>query len=231
MLLLLDGFDELSAQVIARPTEKNFMRQARFDALQAVRDLVGKCQAGTGVLLCGRDHYFDGLDEMKHSLGLNRPFHLVRLGEFSEKQAVEFLKRHAGSTELPDWLPRKPLILGYLAHRNLLEAVLEIDASRGFGYAWDAFLDLVCQREAEHERATMDPRTLRRVLERLACIVRATSAGSGPVTGIDLAEAYRYETGDPAGEAGQIHAEHLCLSTLKPLPVAPFPRGGMLLNL
>ncbi len=78
-LVLLDGFDELASQAIARPSDKHFMRQARYEALQAVRDLVGKVQEGNGVFLCGRDHYFDNLEEMAHSLGINRAFFLVKL--------------------------------------------------------------------------------------------------------------------------------------------------------
>lgn len=207
--LLLDGFDELASQAIAKRSERNFMRQARYEALQAVRDLVGKVSAGSGLLLCGRDHYFDDLAEMEHSLGVNRSFILVKLGEFTEAQASEFLRRRAKTTILPDWLPRKPLILGYLAHQHLLDEVLRIDASRGFGYAWDSFLDLVCKREAEHERAVMDPNTVRHVLERVACFVRGTTAGNGPITGIDLAEAYRAETGDVAGEGVLMQLQRL----------------------
>ena len=200
--LLLDGFDELAAQTISTPSDKHFMRQARHDALQGVRDLVGKVPDGSGVLLCGRDHYFDNLGELAHSLGIsNREFHAVRLGEFTEEQATQFLERRNKTTALPDWLPRKPLILGYLAHQDLLDQVLAIDGSHGFGYAWDSFLTLVCQREAEHERAVMDPATIRRVLEGLACMVRASPTGTRAITGIDLAEVYRSQTGSVAGEA------------------------------
>lgn len=99
--------------------------------------------------------------------------------------------------------------MGYLAHQNLLDEVLCIDASQGFGYAWDSFLNMVCAREAEHERAVMDPRTLRRVLERLACAVRGTASGTGPLTGVDLAEAYRAETGDVAGEGVLMQLQRL----------------------
>lgn len=68
--LILDGFDELASQAIAKPSEKTFMRQARYEALQAVRDLVAKVPCGSGILLCGRDHYFDDQQEMAHSLGI-----------------------------------------------------------------------------------------------------------------------------------------------------------------
>jgi len=208
-ILLLDGFDELASQAIAKPSERNFMRQARYEALQAVRDLVGKVREGSGVLLSGRGQYFDDLGELAHGLGLHRPFTIVKVAEFTEEQAAEFLKRRAQATTLPDWLPRKPLILGYLAHQDLLQDVLRIDASRGFGYAWDSFLDLVCKREAEHERAVMDPTTVRRVLERTSCVVRGTTAGTGPITGVDLAEAYRIETGDVAGEGVLMQLQRL----------------------
>lgn len=207
--LLLDGFDELAAQTISTPTNRNFMRQARHEALKAVRDLVGKAPADTGVLLCGRDHYFDNSRELAHSLGItNREFFTVRLGEFTEEQAASFLRRRGKSESLPDWLPRKPLILGYLAHQDLLDQVLDIDASRGFGYAWDSFLTLVCKREAEHG-AAMEDQAIRRVLEALASMVRESSTGTRPITGPDLAEVYQSQIGDVAGEAVLMQLQRL----------------------
>lgn len=208
--LLLDGFDEVASQAIARTSDKNFMRQNRHQALQAVRDLISKLPNRSGLLVCGRDHYFDNMDELAHALGLtSRPWFVVRLGEFTEEQASAYLQRHTGQSAIPDWLPRKPLILGYLAHQGLLKDILKIDASKGFGFAWDRFLDLVCKREAEHDRAVMDPPTIRRVLERLACIARATISGTGPLSGVDLAEAYRRETGDAAGEGVLMQLQRL----------------------
>ena len=208
--LLVDGFDELAAQTVSTLANRNFMRQARYDALQGVRDLVGTAPSVSGVLLCGRDHYFDSLSELAHTLGINgREFYTIRLGEFTEEQAAEFLKRRTRNTVLPSWLPRKPLILGYLAHQDLLDEVLAIDASRGFGFAWDAFLTLVCQREAEHERAVMEPVAIRRVLEGLACLVRGVPSGMRPITGFDLAQVYRAQTGSIAGEAVLMQLQRL----------------------
>ena len=208
--LLVDGFDELAAQTISTPSNKDFMRQARHNSLQGVRDLVNKAPKGTGILLCGRDHYFDSLRELATSLGIsNREFFTVRLGEFTEDQASQFLRRRTKTVSLPAWLPRKPLILGYLAHQDLLDEVLDIDSSRGFGYAWDSFLTLVCQREAEHERAAMDPLAIRRVLEGLASMVRTSSTGNRPITGIDLAEVYQSQTGNVAGEAVVMQLQRL----------------------
>jgi len=208
--LLLDGFDEVASQAIARPTDRNWTQQARFEALNAVRDLVGNLPSGSGLLVSGRDHYFDDGWEMEHALGLTgRAYSIVRLEEFTEDQATEYLARHGAITRLPDWLPRKPLILGYLAHRGLLPEVLKIDGSRGFGFVWDQFLDLICEREAQLDRAAMDPRTVRRVLERLAAVARSTSSGAGPLTSLDIAESYRAETGDAAGEGVLMQLQRL----------------------
>ncbi len=208
--LILDGFDEVATQTIAKANDRNVMRQVRYEALQAVRDMVRNAPQGTGVLLCGRDHYFDTVDEMVHGLGLNgRAPRIVRVGEFTEDQAATFLRKYGAPDQLPDWLPRKPLFLGYLAHQHLLETILNIDGSRGYGYAWDSFLDIVCKREAELDRAVMDPATIRRVLERLSCFARATPQGEGAISSIDLAEAYTKETGDVPGEGVLMQLQRL----------------------
>jgi len=199
--LLLDGFDEVASQTIVRLEDRNFMRDARRQALTGVRDFLSKVPAGVGVFICGRDHYFDSDLEMAHALALSvRRYIIVRLGEFTEERAESFLRRYGWNQRLPDWLPRKPLILSYLVHHGLVESVLGIDGSKGFGHAWDEFLQRICEREARLERAVMDPDTVRGVLERLAHHVRALPSGTGPITGLDLAEAYRTATGQIAGE-------------------------------
>jgi hypothetical protein len=135
--MILDGFDEVASQTIAKPNDKQFLRRIRFEALQAVRDLIRNAPSGTGVLLCGRDHYFDTTAELAHALALSaRPVRLVRVDEFSEKQAAEFLRKFSSTDKLPDWLPRKPLILGYLAHQKLLDAILEISRDRRVERFW-----------------------------------------------------------------------------------------------
>lgn len=199
--LLLDGFDEVASQSIVRTDDKNFMRDARRRALQGVRDFTSKIPANTGVFICGRDHYFDTEQELASTLGIaSKRYVLVRLDEFTEEGAQEFLRRNGVTELLPDWLPRKPLILAYLIRQQLFDAILAIDHSRGFGFAWDSFLDRICEREASLEGSVMDPQTLRSVMERLADLVRSKVSGVGPITGNDLSEAYNVETGQAAGE-------------------------------
>lgn len=199
--LLLDGFDEVAAQSVVRTENKNFMREARRRALTGVRDFTQKLPAEVGIFICGRDQYFDSDAELASALGLTgRKFIAVDLGEFDEHSANEFLRRHGINQSLPDWLPRKPLLMSYLLRHDLFNQVLSIDGTKGFGNAWDAFLEAICTREASLERSVMESTTVRAVLERLAFSVRAKANGTGPISGVDLAEAYTAETGQSAGE-------------------------------
>lgn len=199
--LLLDGYDEVAAQSVVRTQNKNFMREARRSALTGVRDFTQKLPQGVGVIVCGRDQYFDSDSELATALGLvGRKYLVVDLGEFDDVSANDFLKRHGVLHELPDWLPRKPLLMSYLLRHQLFDQVLSIDGSKGFGYAWDTFLDAICVREASLEKSAMEAATVRSVLERLAFAVRARASGTGPISGLDLAEAYTAETGQTAGE-------------------------------
>ena len=199
--ILLDGFDELASQSIVRKDDVNFLREARRVALSGVRDFFTKLPSGMGAFICGRDHYFDNTEELCHALGISgRTYKLVRLDEFTEEGANEFLRKHGFDVSLPDWLPRKPLILSYLIQNELLEEIIGVDASQGYGYAWDTFIGKITQRESELERAVMDAHTLRNVMERLSFHVRTLASGNGPITGNDLSNAYTIETGQSAGE-------------------------------
>ena len=198
---LLDGFDEVASQTIVRTDDLNFMREGRRAALEGIKDFFTKLPSGVGAFVCGRDHYFDSLTELTHSTGLSgKDFKIVKLGEFTEEGANTFLRKNEVDTPLPDWLPRKPLILSYLIQNNLLAEILEIDASEGYGFAWDSFISKIAERESQIERAVMDAQTVRFVMERLAFSVRSTLSGTGPITGNDLANTYTLETGQPAGE-------------------------------
>lgn len=199
--LLLDGFDEVAAQGVIRKDNKTFMRMARRDALSGVRDFITKIPAGIGVFISGRDHYFDDEQEIASALSIsNKRCQVFRLGEFTDAGVKEFLQKNGIFDTLPDWLPRKPLLLGYLIQRDLIREIVTIDGATGFAHAWDTFLTKIAQREAELESSTMEAETLRSVMERIAFSVRERSSGTGPVTGSDLSSAFSIETGQAAGE-------------------------------
>jgi hypothetical protein len=200
--LMLDGIDEMSSLTASRADSTSFMRDARRESLRGVRELVANAPRGAGMLICGRDHYFDSAREMVMSLGLvTKNFEIVRLAEFTEDQAAKFLASRGINMSLPDWLPRKPLLLGYLAQKNLLEAAVAIDGTSGYGFVWDSFLELICARESTVQGAMTDGPTLRLVLEDLASFVRTTTSGTGPIGGQQLATAYQNVAGQAPTDA------------------------------
>lgn len=209
--LLLDGFDEVGSQVVANRDNRKFLAEARFMALRGVRELITTRPQHSGVLICGRDHYFDTMRELENSLGLSGCNHywMVQLGEFTDEGIRDYLDRAGSTAIVPSWLPRKPLLLAYLVHHNLLDEVLSIDGEKGFGFVWDAFIEIICAREAKLEGAAMDSRTIRDVLEYLAYKVRGSRTGLGPITGIDLAEAYERVAGEAPGDGVLPHLQRL----------------------
>ncbi|SFV03529.1 NACHT domain-containing protein [Pseudoduganella namucuonensis] len=199
--LILDGFDEVASQTIMRRDDITFMRAARRDALSGVRDFLSKIPAGIGAFICGRDHYFDDEKEVADALAIgSKNVQVFRLGEFSEDGVREFLEKNGVSKNLPDWLPRKPLLLGYLIQKELIDEIVAIDGRNGFAHAWDTFLAKITEREADLESSTMASLTLRAVMERIAFMMRERPTKDGPVTGTDLSNAFNLETGQSASE-------------------------------
>ena len=46
---------------------------------------MGEVEGGTGVLISGRDHYFDSVDEMRMALRLPVGVKRIMIGEFTEE--------------------------------------------------------------------------------------------------------------------------------------------------
>ena len=208
--LLVDGFDEVASQGITLEGDRDVLRQARRDALQGTRSLLRESVERTGILIAGRDHYFDDLAELRSALGIDHsPSEIVAIGEFDEPRAKKYLGRRGFRTELPSWLPRRALLLGYLASRDLLPEVLAIDALGGQALAWSQFVELLSRREADLPRVVMDHEAVRQVLQHLAVQLRASASGVGPITEQMLGAAYEGVTGQRAGGAVLMQLQRL----------------------
>ena len=192
IIALLDGVDELASP--AFPTDREGIRSSRQRALRVVKEFVSQSKGRCGILLAGRDHYFDSIEEAKRILSLPSDMRYSHIGEFSEEQAAQYLTNKGISHNLPNWLPRKPLLLGYLAAQGLLNDVLAIESEGGTAYAWDQFIDRICEREAELD-VEIDKDVVRQLLEALATRSRQLSNGTGPLYESDLAEVFRSVTG------------------------------------
>lgn len=190
-ILLLDGFDELTALGVQRATFGK-LRTIRKRALEAVRQLVTETPAGVGVIVAGRDHFFADSAEAEDSLGLgNRVTHLTT-SEFTEDQVVQFLRQQPekGHDQFPPWLPTKPLFVSYLASSGLISTVADSEKFPDAATGWDYLVDQVCEREARIDSRYLDGATIRKILGRLATYARASDDGLGPLRPDHLKRAY-----------------------------------------
>ncbi len=204
LMVLLDGFDELASPA----WQAKSIRDSRKEALRLVKAFLADSKGRNGILVAGRDNYFDSLAEAKALLSPPPDTHFIYLGEFTEDQATSYLKKKGVSKPLPYWLPRKPLLLGYLATRNLLDSVLGISGETGTAYAWDQFINRICEREAQLNQ-DIDAESVRRILEELAARTRESTSGNGPLYEADLSEAYKKVTGFEPLEAAKVLLQRL----------------------
>ena len=206
LIPLLDGIDELASPVMAMGPDA--IRRSREEALKVIQAFMRDARGRTGVLLAGRDHYFDSIHEAHQLMRIPADTVFVNVGEFSEEQATEYLRKKGITSPLPTWLPRKPLLLGYLASRGLLDEVTSMPGDSGSALAWDRFLDRISEREAALS-ADIDGNSVRRLLEDLATRTRARPRGSGPLYDGDLSSAYKGITGYDPSEAARTMLQRL----------------------
>lgn len=190
-ILLLDGFDELTALGVQRATFGR-LRTIRKRALEAVRQLVMETPPGVGVIIAGRDHFFADNTEAEDSLGLSGPVTHLTTSEFTEEQVKQFLRQQPsnGQGQLPPWLPTKPLFVSYLASAGLISAVVDSEKFPDAAAGWDYLVDQVCEREARIDSRYLDGPTIRKILGRLATYARASDDGLGPLRPDQLKRAY-----------------------------------------
>jgi hypothetical protein len=186
--LLLDGFDELATPGWAGPVLK--LPDIRRKSVELIRRFIRETPAEAGIAVAGRRQFFDSPGEMSASLGLTSNFVHLQLDEFTDSQINTYLQRRGWKHPLPDWLPSRPLLLGYLASRGLLMKALEVSAGSAPAAAWDSLLQLICDREAEIE-ATIDGAGVRLVVERLASLARQRSEALGPLHFADIEQSFR----------------------------------------
>jgi hypothetical protein len=144
LVLLLDGFDELGVQLWS--DDSSALKAMRYDALTGVRDLIAHQK--NGILICGRDHYFDHNDELLAALGLaSADVRLLRTkDEFSIEEIAEFLKLNEKEIDIPEWLPRKPLTCEFFL-RVFADVGTQLSDEIDLVQFWDLLINAVCERE------------------------------------------------------------------------------------
>lgn len=203
-LLILDGFDE----IMGSPWTSNLrkLRDTRRMAVTLIREFIGQTPVGSGVLVAGRQHFFDSSTEMSGALGLDADFVNLCLDDFTDEQISKYLAKKGYQGAIPDWLPSRPLLLGYLLARDHLSAVADplIPPAEG----WNLLVDRICTREAAIE-AGIDGEAVRSILESLATMARRTTDGLGPLSSQDIIAAFQRVVGHPPDDQGTLLLQRL----------------------
>ncbi|MGA4543133.1 NACHT domain-containing protein [Uniformispora flossi] len=197
-VLLLDGFDEVvPTRWLGSAAD---LKQVRWEALAPVRRLVQEAPGQTGIAVCGRAHYFSSQNEMAGALGFSSSASVVTMNDFSDSQVAEYLNEVGIDWSLPEWLPTRPLLIGYLvgmgAFTDLASAGMADQAS-----AWRNLFDAICTRESRMFSAVR-PETVKMIVSRVATLARSTGDETGPVGMETLRNAFIEVNGRQPDEEG-----------------------------
>lgn len=204
-LYLLDGFDEIGTQSWSSDIQK--MQHIREASMYGLKDLIRQVQGG--VLITGREYYFNSDEELMNSLGLyvGQTVFLECHQEFTDLELLDFIQANISEGinsealgELPPWLPKRPLVI-----QLLLKYASDIFSSQNIFddicSFWYAFLTKLCEREAKIH-PSLNPETIKRVLLDLANQTRMSKENTGPITQSDLSNAFVKAAGiNPNDEA------------------------------
>lgn len=209
LILLLDGFDEIGAQV--HDTKIDDRRALRKRAVQGVRDLIQKTKAG--VLITGREHFFDSPDEMIESLGLSLSNELICLNvpeTFSAAEGVQYLSAFGINVAIPVWLPRKPLVFQMLLELESDTVISLLSKKYGQFQFWQVFLYAICQRESRGVDGSIAPQTVFLILQKLAAKTRYSRVFAGRLTPSDIDTAYQMIVGSVPDQSGRQLLSRMC---------------------
>ena len=175
--LLIDGFDELSTRGWTGDAKR--LREYRRSSHAVVRKLIKETPKKCGIIIAGRDAYFDSIPELREALHVpETQFSIFRVHPFDEAQAIEFLRKKGFNESLPEWIPTRPLLLTYLVTKGLLKSAVKADAAGNYprGAAWISLLDMIAERESEQSEG-IDKQSLIQFFGALAIQARHLSDG------------------------------------------------------
>ena len=190
--LILDGFDEVAPQPWA--THDISLSLVRRKAVSAIRDLLGKRPAKTGMLVTGRANYFSSDEQLCEALDVRRDqVSIYELRELTNDEAKAFLPPQQRNAVIAEWMPRRPLLLSYLVGAGFLDTVSSVATEQDVGSAWHKIINMVCEREAKISKS-LTASSIVLILARLACVLRTREELLGPLSDLDLEATFRAVT-------------------------------------
>lgn len=204
--LILDGFDEIAALGWADRASK--LRDIRYRSMELIRSFINQSPKENGVLIAGRINFFDSINECKEALGLKNKDVILSLDDFTDEQVKDFFEKNNISSTIPDWVPSRPLLLGYLAAKGVIQEILNDQSELSPAYGWDFLLGEVSKREASMETG-LSPDMVRQIIEKLACYTRKFESGLGPIYQKDLENVFYSVCGYPPDDRALVVLQRL----------------------
>ena len=205
LTLILDGFDEFAT--VGWSGQAKRLRDVRYTSMELIRNFM-RGTSHTGVMIAGRQHYFDSDRELSRSLGLRQDTTRLYVNDFNEDQIREFLNKKGWSDGIPAWLPSRPLLLGYLFSRGMLDQVMTVDHGSSPAAGWNIFLELTAHREAEIE-AGIDGPAVRQIIENLATKARSKNDGISSLSQDDILGSFQSVCGFSPDDRGLLLLQRL----------------------
>jgi hypothetical protein len=203
---LIDGFDEIGSQAWSSDSKKLMLIRAK--ALEGVKELVKNSPGGK--LITGREHYFTSNKEMFAALGINPidPLILRVKNEFNDSELLDYFQERSIDIELPDWLPRRPLICQTISDLHEQEfAKMFGDEGDEIAF-WGHFIRVLCERDARIH-VSFDAESIYRVFLRLARLTRSKSANVGPISLTEMQSSFEEAVGSQPDENASVMLQRL----------------------
>jgi hypothetical protein len=205
-IFLFDGFDEVGSQSWSSDDQR--LKSIRAQALVGVKDAIEKSEAG--VLVAGREHYFQSNEEMLRALGLKPAGALIIRAkqEFSEEEIQTYFDQRDIDVVVPSWLPRRPLIAQVVSQLSdeEMESIFGLEGNEAA--FWDHFIRVVATRDSLIS-ASFDPDTVLAVLVHLSRITRSKPNNVGPIALEDLQRAFELAVGKMPVEDASVMLQRL----------------------
>ena len=205
LILILDGFDEFATAGWSGQARR--LRDIRFNSMELIRKFM-RGPSGTGVIIAGRQHYFDSDKELLAALGLGQTSTRLYIDDFTDSQIREFLVGKGWQEGIPAWLPSRPLLLSYLCATDMLMEVMNVDHGSSPAAGWNNLLELTANREAEIE-AGIDGAAVRQIVENLATKARSRNDGMGSLSQDDILGSFQSVCGFAPDDRGVLLLQRL----------------------
>lgn len=193
--LLLDGFDELAPRIATGSRKR--AQDLRNSAINLVRRLVDETPTSGSIVLTGRNNYFDSVEELRSAVGADKSWKVLELHDLDSEDLARFIRDHGWEGSVPNWVPKKPLLISYVKQSDLLESSMETEggAISDPASGWDYLIDRICEREVGQVYVALEPAELRNIYGRLATFARGHSDRRGPLAFADCRRAFVEVTG------------------------------------